>query len=53
VASLERVLGEQDVSCRRIGTVIAEPVLRIGDDGKEVRITVDELTSAWRGTLDW
>jgi phosphoribosylformylglycinamidine synthase len=38
------------VSPQRIGTVIAEPVLKVGD---VFECSMTELTSAWRGTLDW
>lgn len=36
-----------------IAGVTTEPVLEVARDGKRERIPVEDLTRAWRGTLDW
>jgi phosphoribosylformylglycinamidine synthase len=36
-----------------IGDVHAEAVLVIEDESPPARMSIDELTSAWRGALDW
>jgi hypothetical protein len=45
---------DQRIGFGLVGTVTAEPILRVGvtvTPGFE--LSVDELTRAWRATLDW
>jgi len=47
--AIQVVFAKAGVDLRQIGTVSATPTLEIGRD----RIGIDEMTKAWRGTLDW
>jgi phosphoribosylformylglycinamidine synthase subunit PurSL len=35
------------------GTVVAEARLQINADGNPVKVPIADMTTAWRGTLDW
>ncbi|HVT90152.1 MAG TPA: AIR synthase-related protein, partial [Tepidisphaeraceae bacterium] len=50
LADVEKLLGQRGTAIKVLGNVTAEPNLVCGP---ECSVDIDELTSAWRGTLDW
>ena len=52
LAALERAAGDALV-LHRLGSITQSPELVLHLDQEGVQVSVDELTRAWRGTLDW
>ena len=50
---LDALMQSRDVAIDPRGQVVAAPRLRANVGRDETEWSIDELTSAWRGTLDW
>jgi hypothetical protein len=58
-AELERTCAAAGVRVREVGRTSADPALQVSRvtperaESFDVHASIDELTAAWRGTLDW
>jgi phosphoribosylformylglycinamidine synthase len=51
VAEISAECAQRGIACRRFGLTLSRPVFSLVESTQD--ISIDELTKAWRGTLDW
>lgn len=53
LGDFEQIIRERGGKVRHIGRTSPDPRLVVGSNRTDLQVSVEEMTKAWRGTLDW